>query len=151
MFYIYLVYDRHWSWNDKFLKLSTPNYERFALECELITQGFIILELDSYRSRLDPPKNLVYVDYLTVAPWNSRSLEAVVMYKGVGSILLKFAIERSFDLGYQGRLGLHSLPSAEKFYQKLKMIDFGYDLNKEKLKYFELSSDQANNILNQFT
>ena len=141
--------DSHWSWIDKFFKLSTPNYERLALECEAITQGLMILELDCYRSLLESTKNLVYVDYLTIAPWNRRSIENPPMYKGVGSSLLKLAIERSFDLDYKGRIGLHSLPGAENFYRKFGMVDLGYDSNKQGLRYFEISSDQAEKILSQ--
>ncbi|MEH2393829.1 MAG: GNAT family N-acetyltransferase [Nostoc sp.] len=71
------------------------------------------------------------------------------MYKGVGSSLLKFAIEHSFYLDYKGRLGLHSLPGAENFYRKFGMVDLGYDSNKQGLRYFEISSDQAEKILSQ--
>lgn len=141
--------DSHWSWIDKFLKLATPNYERYALECESITQGLMVLELDCYRSLLEPNKNLVYVDYLTIAPWNRRSIENPPMYKGIGSSLLNFAITRSFDLDYKGRLGLHSLPNAEDFYKRFGMVDFGYDSKKQGLRYFEISSDTAREILSQ--
>ncbi|WP_375469314.1 hypothetical protein [uncultured Nostoc sp.] len=90
----------------------------------------MILELDCYRSLLESTKNLVYVDYLTIPPWNRRSIENPAMYKGVGSSLLKFAIEHSFDLNYKGRIGLHSLPGAENFHRKFGMVDLGYDSNK---------------------
>ncbi|MEH1830576.1 MAG: GNAT family N-acetyltransferase [Nostoc sp.] len=123
------------------LQATTKTYERLALECEAITQGLMILELYCYRSLLASTKNLVYVDYLTIAPWNRRSIENPPMYKGVGSSLLKFAIEHSFDLDYKGRIGLHSLPGAENFYAKFGMVDLGYDSNKQGLRYFEISSD----------
>ena len=135
--------DRHWDWVNKYLNLSTPNYENYALECENITQGLMILELDCHRSRLESGKNLVYIDYLSTAPWNRPSIQNPPSFKGVGTTLFTFAIERSFDSGYKGRLGLHALPEAEAFYAKLKMVDFGYDAEKQNLKYFELSKDKA--------
>lgn len=110
--------DSHWSWIDKIFKLSTPNYKRLALECEAITQGLMILKLDCYRSLLESTKNLVYVDYLTICPWNRRSIENSPKYKGVGSSLIKFAIQHSFDLDYKGRIGLYSLPGTENFHSK---------------------------------
>ncbi len=135
--------DRHWDWVNKYLQLVTPNYERYALECESITQGLMILELDCHRSRLESGQSLVYVDYLATAPWNRSSIQNLPSYKGVGTALFTLAIKRSFDLGYKGRLGLHALPLAEAFYSKLEMVDFGNDADKQNLKYFELSSDKA--------
>ncbi|MEH1889559.1 MAG: hypothetical protein V7K92_08885 [Nostoc sp.] len=90
----------------------------------------MILELDCYCSLLESTKNLVYLDYLTIALWNRRSIENPPIYKGGGSSLLKLAIERSFDLDYKGRICLHSLPGAENFYRKFEMVNLGYDSNK---------------------
>ena len=139
--------DRHWDWVNKYLKLKTPNYERYALECESITQGLMLLELDCHRCHLDAGKNLVYIDYLATAPWNRPSIQNPPDYKGVGTALFTLAVKRSFDLDYKGRLGLHALPLAEAFYTKLGMVDFGYDSDKQNLKYFELSSDKALEIM----
>lgn len=139
--------DRHWDWVNKYLKLSTPNYEKYAVECESITQGLMILELDCYRSRLEPNKSIVYLDYLNTAPWNRPSIQNPPSYKGVGTALFTLAVKRSFALDYKGRLCLHALPSAEGFYTKLKMVDFGCDPDKQNLKYFELASDKAVEIV----
>ena len=61
------------------------------------------------------------------APWNRISLKNPPDYKGVGLTLLSFARQRSKELGYEGRVGLHALPKAEKFYKKRGMINFGID------------------------
>lgn len=50
---------------------------------------------------------------------------------------LTFARLRSVELGYGGRVGLHSLPNAEGFYEQLQMSDYGPDLEKNGLVYFE--------------
>jgi hypothetical protein len=139
--------DSHWNWVNKYLKSATPNYERYALECENITQGLILLELDCYRSRCESGRSLVYVDFLATAPWNRCSIQNPPSYKGVGMALVTYAVKRSFDLGYKGRLGLHALPLAEAFYAKLGMVDFGLDAGKENLKYFELPSDKAEEFI----
>jgi hypothetical protein len=141
--------DSHWNWQKKSLFLSTPNYEKYALECANITQGLMILEIDCYRSRLESGKNLVYVDYLATAPWNRPSIQNPPMYRGIGTALLLLAIKCSFDLEYKGRIGLHALPLAEKFYQKIGLVNFGADAEKQGLSYFELSSDEALKRMNR--
>ena len=141
--------DRHWEWKKKASVLRAPNYELYALECDSITQGLMILEIDCHRSRLKEGKSLVYLDFLAVAPWNRPLLQQPPMYKAVGSALLTFAIGRSIDLEYKGRLGLHSLPKATGFYEKLKMINFGPDASKQDLNYLELSEQEALKIVNK--
>lgn len=141
--------DSHWEWKKKASLLRTPNYELYALECDRITQGLMILEIDCHCSRLKEGKSLVYLDFLAVAPWNRPSLQQPPMYKAVGSALLTFAVGRSIDLDYEGRLGLHSLPKATGFYERLKMINFGPDDSKQDLNYLELSEQEARNIVNK--
>ncbi|MGF1539312.1 MAG: hypothetical protein ACFCU5_02500 [Pleurocapsa sp.] len=141
--------DSHWDWQKKSLLLSTPNYEKYALECQNIAQGLMILEIDCHRSRLESGKNLVYVDYLATAPWNRPSVQNPPMYRGVGTALLLFAIQRSFDLEYKGRIGLHALPLAETFYKKIGLVNCGTDTDKQSLSYFELSSNEALKIINR--
>lgn len=51
-------------------------------------------------------------------------------------LLLQFARERSVQLGYGGRLGLHALPRSESFYNSKNMMDLGYDSDAE-MTYFE--------------
>jgi hypothetical protein len=140
--------DSHWDWQQKSLFLSTPNYEKYALECENITQGLMILEVDCHHSRLESGKNVVYVDYLATAPWDRPSIQDPPIYRGVGTTLLGFAIKRSFDLEYKGRIGLHALPLAKTFYEKIGLVDFGSDTSKQGLSYFELSSNEALKIIN---
>ena len=51
--------------------------------------------------------------------------------------------QRSVDLGYGGRVGLHSLPEAEGFYQRQKMLEHGPDPEKDDLVYFEYNAISA--------
>jgi hypothetical protein len=130
--------DRHWDWLRK-QKVTEGllNYEKYAIECQRLTQGLMMLEIDFHRSRLTSGKSLIYVDFLATAPWNRPSLNDVPTFKGVGSAMLDFAIWRSLELGYGGRVGLHALPEAEAFYTKRQMIRFGADPDKDDLVYFE--------------
>lgn len=143
--------DRHWDWIKKQrITNVSPSYERYALECDHITQGLMLLEIDRHRSRIDPGKSLVYLDYFATSPWNRSSLKNPPDYRGVGTALFTLALERSVALEYKGRVGLHALPRAEGFYHQLKMVDFGCDASKQNLKYFEVSVDRATEILESF-
>jgi hypothetical protein len=55
----------------------------------------------------------------------------------VGTLLLNFARQRSLQLGYGGRIGLHSLPGAQRFCDMKNMMEFGPDPDKDDLVYFE--------------
>lgn len=62
------------------------------------------------------------VEYLEAAPWNrSPPAAAGRGLKGVGTALMNAAIAVSHGLGYGGRIGLHSLPSACTFYENYGM------------------------------
>lgn len=140
--------DKHWDWIKKRRVTDvSPSYERYAIECTYITQGLMLLEIDYHRSQLEPGKNLVYLDYLSTAPWNRPSIQNPPTYRGIGTALFTFALERSVSLEYKGRVGLHALPKAEKFYKQLGMTDCGIDANKQSLRYFEISTDKAVEIL----
>ena len=89
-----------------------------------------------YRKRFP----LVYVEYLASAPWNRRLLEDPPYLIGVGRALVLFARQRSVELGYGGRVGLHALPGAEAFYRRYSMPDYGSDPDKEGLVYFEYAA-----------
>jgi hypothetical protein len=140
--------DSHWEWKKKVSVLRAPSCELYALECDRIAQGMMILEIDRHRSRLENGRSLVYVDFLAVAPWNRPSPEGP-MYKAVGTALITFAIQRSIDLEYKGRLGLHALSKAHGFYKKLQLVDFGPDPSKQNLNYFELSVKSATDIISK--
>ena len=134
--------DGHWNWVKKNQStLFSSDYEKYAIECEQITQGLMMLEVNNYYSRNNPQQKIVYVDFLSTAPWNRISLKNPPDYKGVGSILLSFAQQRSKQLEYEGRVGLHALPKAENFYRRKGMTNFGIDPEKENLVYFEWLKD----------
>lgn len=130
--------DQFWDWELKHrVYLSDAHYEGYAIECEGRTQGLMLLSTVGYRSWFDPDRRIVYVHSLATAPWNRPSLQTPVLYRLVGSILLRFARYRSEALGYGGLVGLHALPGAEAFYQRMNLINCGADETKENLTYFE--------------
>lgn len=132
--------DRYWDWNQKqriYLAGGIDTYEGYAIECEGLTQGMMILQLRGYRSQIEPSRRLVYIHSLATAPWNRLSNPDPNGFRAVGSALLRFARFRSEELGYGGLVGLHSLPAAEMFYRKMGMIDGGADAEKDNMTYFE--------------
>lgn len=88
-------------------------------------------------------QHLVYVDYLETAPWNQQKIVSVPEFGGIGTVFLRAAVEISRDEGFHGRIGLHSLPQSEDFYRRLEMSELGGDPAKQNLKYFEMTSRQA--------
>ncbi|MEA5480127.1 GNAT family N-acetyltransferase [Pseudanabaena galeata UHCC 0370] len=130
--------DEYWDWQYKSRTyLSRGNYEAYAIEYEKITQGMMLIETENHRSWFDPEVRLVYVATLETAPWNRFSFQPDPMLQRIGSNLLRFAKFRSQQLGYKGLVGLHSLPRAESFYEKLNMNNCGKDPDKDNLTYFE--------------
>lgn len=119
----------------------------FAISLANRAQGFMIC----YQSKVIhlPGANIlpvVYVDRLASAPWN-RPPRIFPYYGGVGRVLIAAAIELSFRAGQSGRIGLHSLPEAERFYESsIQMNRIGPDPNYNRLIYFELSETRAQEL-----
>lgn len=130
--------DKYWDWLfKKRLSLTRENYESYAIEYQGRTQGLLWIETQQHRSQVEVGQRLVYIEALASAPWNRRVIQQPPELKGVGTLLLNFARFRSLDLGYEGRLALHALPGAERFYDARNMMNFGADAEKEDLIYFE--------------
>jgi len=140
----------HWNWHAKVSAsshlLSCPT---LAVECDGQTQGLMLLITDGHFSYLPAQigKPLVYVSYLATAPWNLPAVTASTVYRGVGTVLIRAAILTSLDLGFKGRVGLHSLPQSEKFYDCHGFVCMGNDAEKQNLKYYELSPEGAAEFL----
>ena len=138
---------RHWDWRTKVNAihgfLASPG---FSIVCNGMTQGLMIIDTATHRCRVDRQKgkHLVYVKYVENAPWNRAELFDPPRYRGVGSILIRAAVALSEELEFHGRIGLHSLPQADRFYAKTcGMTDLGTDPRQEDLRYFEMTPEQA--------
>jgi hypothetical protein len=100
---------------------------------------------------------LVYVEYIAVAPWNYKDLleklHRAPYFGKIGKVLLTAAITLSRELGYEGRIGLHSLPQTEDYYALgCGMIDLGLETfqgpgYQYDLRYYEMTA----RIADQFT
>ena len=130
--------DKYWDWAfKKRISLQDDNFEGYALECEEMTQGLMMLETQWHRSQIEESDRIVYIENLATAPWNRINSEIPRIYSGTGKALLCFARQRSIELGYDGRVSLHALPNAVRFYESQNMPNYGTDPEKDNLDYFE--------------
>lgn len=139
--------NRHWDWRRKTQALQGMlAHPGFSIVCNGMTQGMVILDTTMKRCRIagQANKNLVYVEFIESAPWNRPELANPPRYRGIGTVLVRAAIELSRHEGFKGRLGLHSLPQANSFYANTcGMTDMGVDAAHQNLRYFEMTPDQA--------
>ena len=136
--------DAHWEWEPKArAAVRSLARETFAVECNGETQGLMLVDVTQFgRLNGQQRQELVYIDLLATAPWNRPKLVLSPRYKGVGRVMLATAIAYSEDLGFNGRIGLHSLPQSVVWYSAAGLTDGGHDQVKD-MRYFEMTEQQA--------
>jgi hypothetical protein len=140
---------RHWNWRQKAAVLQgLLGAPGFSVVCGGLTQGMMLTDTVTKHCRISSQagKNLVYVSFVENAPWNRQELFDPPRYRGVGSTLMRAAVELSKEHEFKGRLGLHSLPQANSFYANTcGMTDLGLDADPQHtgLRYFEMTPEQA--------
>jgi hypothetical protein len=136
------VQDHHWEWRTKCSIAPGTNRRVFSLlNSDEVEAAMMVLSGE--RSRDPPPRPMVYVDFVAVAPWNRKPFQDPQRFRGLGTVMLGAAVELSRKLGHDGRCGLHSLPQSEGFYRQIGMRDFGLDASKSSLRYFEFDASGA--------
>ena len=134
-----------WDWRIKIESLESGRQRLVAIECGGAVQGLLAV-LSQPRPALLEPKGepILYIDYLEAAPWNLKRPTSRPQYLGVGTVMIAQAIKLSREWGWQGRVGLHSLSQAERFYREnCGMTDLGHDSDYYELTYFEYTESQA--------
>jgi hypothetical protein len=136
--------DSHWDWKKIAVEAEkTIGEETYALEAAGQTQGLMLISEKFARLPTQLGRELVYVEFVSTAPWNRPELVTDPRYKGVGIALLGTAISKSVELGFGGRIGLHSLQQSESWYQDIEeLTDVEYDTAK-KMRYFEMTEAGA--------
>lgn len=131
----------HWDWRAKIRHFTN---RRDVRGISIVTgdqlQGLMLDSLGKYSTATN--RKLVYIDFLETAPWNIVRIPSRQQFRRVGTILVIRAAQISTELGYDGIIGLHSLPQSEAYYRKLGMKEFGNRFRKEGLTYFE-STDES--------
>ena len=141
----------HWNWVVKHKNFAlTLAMRSFAINCDGMTQGLMWVNTAAFSRHQDTfGKPIVYVEFLESAPWNLPALNPVPRFRGVGGIMIAAAIHLSKSEEFKGRIGLHALGQAELFYSsKCGMTDFGHDSEHYGLRYFEMTSAQAEALIN---
>ena len=135
--------DKTMSWRfKKQLAEHHPDHEAYAIEYEDLTQGMILLETQNRWSLFTPGKRIIYIAAIVSAPCNRYWIQRPPELKGVGRSLLEFAKQRSLQLGFDGRVGLHSLSGAVGFYENRGMTRLELDPEdiidpEDNVPYFE--------------
>jgi hypothetical protein len=129
----------HWDWRNKIDFIKSGRNRLVAIECHGDIQGLMALlsqpQPSAYGADRQP---LLYVDFLETAPWNLRGPEVRPRFIGVGTALIAEAVAISKEENCAGRVGLHSLPQAERFYElTCQMTRIGPDPNYYELVRFE--------------
>ena len=140
----------HWDWLRKSSKIDLLAYRCLGIECDGEMQGLMLVNMTNYVSRLEGQKGkpLVYVDYIETAPWNLKELATQPRYGAVGVRLIEAAVRFSVDEEFGGRVGLHSLPQSEPFYENVcGMIRGEIDQHYEGLRWFELAAVNVKKFL----
>lgn len=137
------INDQHWRWFNKVLALSDPNkYEWFYLIADGEVQAAAVVchpEVSRFNS-----DEIIYIDYVAVAPWNRDTVIAGKRFGGLGSKLIKaLNLHLGKKLSYREGFSLHSLAQAKTYYERIGMTDFGPDSKKQDMHYFEMEASVA--------
>jgi hypothetical protein len=141
--------DKTFSWRFKEQSAQrNPNYEAYAIEHGGLTQGMILLETQNRWSLFTTGRRIVFVEAIVSAPWNRKWIQNPPELKDVGRSLLKYARQRSVELGYGGLVGLYSLPGAVRFYEQMGMMPLELSPEdiidpEENVPYFEYRAQRS--------
>lgn len=140
--------DADWDWASHAARAaSTVGLVCLCLESGDQTQGLIVFGETSAtgeRSRCSPGASMVYVEYIAVRPENREPPVGTRAVRGVGILLVGAAVRVAVDLGFGGRVGLHSAAGAEQFYPRLGFQPVGREVCTDgEWLYFEHAGDDV--------
>lgn len=140
------IEDFHWDWFRKAIDASSDEYEWFHLYADGKPQGACLI-YHPKPSALEPG-DIFYVKFVAVAPWNRDCEIRPAQFKGVGKAIIRaaqrFAVK---ELKLRPGFCLHSLPKAEGFYTRLKMVKVAGQEDAENLPYYELTETLATELM----
>ena len=142
----------HWTWERKAQK-RYPDIRFCGVDHPSGMQALMCTQHGE--AQLSNGKKLIYVDYISSAPWNLRNKDSRQWilddwdgsrFLGCGEVMMRCAITLSVKVGFGGGIGLHAIPDAELFYTRIGMTDMGIQKysSREMFRYFEMTPNQAN-------
>jgi hypothetical protein len=95
-------------------------------------------------SQVTPGADVVYIEYVGVAPVHQAPPLGRRLIAGLGTTLVVVAIGLARACGAEGRVGLHSKPEVEDFYRRLGFDELGPDVTEDGTwLYFEMTPARA--------
>ncbi|WP_345860127.1 GNAT family N-acetyltransferase [Shewanella algae] len=138
--------DSHWNWLQKHQHCYDSAYEWFYFIADNSPQAACLVYYP-YLSEGTGRKDIFYIEFLAVAPWNRPNIISQQKFKGIGTMLLKAVTSFSDNkLKLSKGFSLHSLPKAEGYYEKIGMTRF-LSRDKDGLGYFEMLEKQRDSFL----
>jgi hypothetical protein len=137
--------DGHWDWFKKAYLKTGEEYNWFFFCVDEIPQAACLI-FHPKKSALHDGK-IFYIEYVAVAPWNRVNPMVSRKFKGIASIVIRYAInyaKNTLNLAYG--FSLHSLPKAEEYYEKIGMTRQAH-LDDGQLPYFEMNVARAISFL----
>jgi len=139
----------HWNWDEKSHDLKFTAYRCLGIRYDDDVQGLMMISMLAVQGRAKAHcgKPVLYIKYIESAPWNLKAYAGEeARFGGVGVSLIRAAIAVSEEEEFRGRIALHALPQSEAFYTKF-MEDLGIDPSMERLRYFEMTEEQAHKFM----
>ena len=130
--------DGHWKWLDKSALLKKDEYKWFFFKTDNSIEAACLIYHP--KKSVSSKKDVFYIEFIAVAPWNRYNPCSEKKHKNIGSILLKEIMKYcTIKLNFEAGMCLHSLPQAKSFYEeKLGMVHFS-DEDKGPLYYYEMN------------
>lgn len=138
-------HDSHWDWFRKYRILNESAYDWFYIIADGTVQAVCITHHP--RESLFDKKDIFYIEYIAVAPWNRKSDFIERKFQGLGTLLIKMVCQYFCDVHhYRYGFSLSAVPQAKGFYESIGMTAFpayDYDL----LSFYEINEENAKNFV----
>jgi len=135
----------HWDWFKKAACYTAVGYEWFFMFADGKPQGACLIYHP--KDSIIDSKDIFYIEFVEVAPWNRDNPMAKREFRGVGSLIIKCVL--AFAVGtlqLEPGFSLHSLPQATGYYEKIGMKSYP-ERDKDVLTYFEMPRARSAEML----
>lgn len=114
--------DGDWPWDVHVARAeATDGYLCLAVARDGALDALMSLTEKQERSRLDPRRTVVYIEFVGVAPEHQQPPTGERRIKGLGRLMLEIAAGIATEIGANGLIGLHAKPDVEDFYRGLRL------------------------------
>ena len=131
--------DGEWPWEKHIARAeSDEGYLCLAVVRDGALDALMSLTERLEKSRLDPDRTVMYVEFVGVAPEHQPQPVGERTIKGLGGLMLKIAGETAAAAGGNGLIGLHAKPDVEDFYRTHRLHECAKEVCEDGTwRYFE--------------